>query len=256
MNTPPPNNQHVSCEASAKREPARVLRSLGEAETSNRAYWLAAVCSLAWFALWLSAFRPIPEPAPEPMPRPAVAICSATDETLSRLRAPTLFALPSKEGFSGTFPEKRVNVRLSPERLRQPETYLARQPGTAAPDQTTLIERIPFPQSELPAPGATPTAVIRRPETIVFFFSPELASRATEIKPPSEIESLPDASVRIHLTVRPDGTVAHAFFETPMEQATLLSAVRKLRFTPAPEKTGGWLDIRFTPDRENRGENR
>ncbi len=229
MNTPPSSNQ----------QPA----------TSNRAYWLvAAVCSLAWFTFWLSAFRPIPEPEPRLESHLVAAICPATDPALQTLQAPTLFALPSEQGFSGTFPEKQVNVRLSLERPRQSETYLSRQPVAApAPDQTQLIESIPHSESELPAPGGNRTTVIRTPEKIVFFFSPELAPRATGIKPPAEIESLSDASVRIRLTVRPDGTVAHAFFETPMEQPALLSAIRKLRFTPTPEETSGWLDIRFTP---------
>ncbi len=228
----------MSCEASAKRGPA----------TSNRAYWLAAaVCALAWFAFWLSAFRPIPEPEPRFESPWIAAVCPATDPTLKTLQAPTLFALPSEQGFSGTFPENQVNVRLSLEQPRQPETYLSRQPLAApTPDQTQLIESIPRSESELPAPGGNRTTVIRNPETIAFFFSPELASRATEIETPTKIETHADASVRIRLTVRPNGTVAHAFFESPMEQSALLSAIRKLRFTPAPEETSGWLDIRFT----------
>ncbi len=229
MNTPPPNNQ----------QPA----------TNTRAYWLvAAACSVAWFAFWLSAFQPIQEPTPQPTPQLAVAVCPATDPTLNTLQAPTLFALPSKQGFSGTFPADRVNVDLSLKRPQHPGTYLSHQPAAApAPDQTQLTESIPRSESELPAPGGTRTTVIRNPEKIALFFSPELAARATEIETPSEIETLPDASIHIHLTVRPDGTVAHAFFETPTEQPALLSAVRKLRFTPAPEETSGWLDIRFTP---------
>ncbi len=206
------------------------------------------MCSLAWFAFWLSAFRPIPEPEPRLEFPLAAAVCPATDQTLKTLQAPTLFALPSEQGFSGTFPEKQVNVRLSLEQPQQPGTYLSRQPAASpAPDQTQLIESIPRSESELPAPGRNCTTVIRNPETIAFFFSPELAPRATGIEPPPEIESPSAASVRIRLTVRPDGTVAHAFFETPMEHPALLISVRKLRFTPAPEKTSGWLNIRFTP---------
>lgn len=208
----------------------------------------AFACSVAWFAFWLLPFRPIPEPVFRQESRPPAAVCPAVDETLESLQAPTLFALPSEEGFSGTFPEKRINMALSVKQPHQPETYLARQTTAAsAPDQTKLIERIPLPQSELPVPGATPTAVVRQPEKIAFFFSPELAARAAEIEPPTDIESLPGSSVRIRLTVRPDGSVAHAFFETPVEQPALLGSVRKLRFAPAPEETAGWLDIRFTP---------
>ncbi len=227
LNTPPPNNQQPT--------------------TSNRVYWLAAVCSVAWFAFWLSAFRPVPEPAPQPKFRLPAAICPATDPALNTLQSPTLFALPSEQGFSGTFPADQVNVRLSLEQPRRSETYLSRQPtSTPTPDQTQLFENIPRSESELPAPGGNRTPVLRNPKPIAFFFSPELASRATGIKPPVEIESPSAASVRIHLTVRPDGTVAHAFFERPAEQAVLLISVRKLRFTPAPKETSGWLDIRFT----------
>jgi len=215
---------------------------------------MAIVCSLAWFALWLSAFHPVPEPSFPATPHLAATIFPATDETLSPFRAPTLFALPSEQGFSGTFPEDRVNVRLSLERPHQPKTYLPRQPtDTPAPNPTQLTENIPLPESELPAPGATRTTVIRQPERIAFFFSPELASRATDIETPDVITALPGSSIRIRLSVRPDGNVAHAFCETPIEQPTLLRAIRNLRFTPSSEKTEGWLDIRFTPDREKAG---
>ncbi len=216
---------------------------------------VALVCSLAWFALWLTAFQPMPEPLVEFAQQPPAAFCPATDKTLHSLQAPTLFALPSKEGFSGTFPERQVNVELSLERPRQPDTWLSRQPAAApAPDQTQLIESIPLPQNKLPAPGVVRTTVIRQPEPIALFFSPELQSRATEIKSINGIEILPVASVRIQLTVRPDGRVAHAFFEKPMENTALLSTVRQLRFAPAPEETAGWLDIRFSPSREKAGD--
>lgn len=206
---------------------------------------LATLCAIAWFAFWLSAFEPTVQPQIQE-PRPlAAAFCPAANETL---QAPTLFALPSEQGFSGVFPEQRVNVDLSLERPRQPETYLSRQPvATATPDQTQLIESIPLPQNKLPAPGATRTVVIRQPERIALFFSPELKPRASEIKSISEIDTLSSASVRIRLTVRPDGSVAHAFFETPIKQPALLSAIRKLRFTATDKETVGWLDIRYTP---------
>ncbi|MBI9019988.1 MAG: hypothetical protein JEZ10_01865 [Verrucomicrobia bacterium] len=216
---------------------------------------VALVCALAWFALWLTAFRPMPERPAKSKPRPAAAFCPSADRTLHALQAPTLFALPSEEGFSGIFPERRVNVNLSLELPRQPETYLSRQPGAApAPDQTQLIERIPLPQNKLPAPGAGRTTVLRQPEPIALFFSPELQPRATEIKSLSGVETLSVASVRIRLTVRPDGNVAHAFFEDPMENAALLSAIRRLRFNPAPEESTGWLDIRFSPSTGKEGD--
>ena len=218
-------------------------------DPSNRAFWLAFVCTLAWFALWLSAFRPVLELPVEPARYPTAAFCPAANEPL---QSPTLFALPSEQGFSGVFPARSVNVTLSLERPPQPQTYLARQPTAApAPDQTQLIESIPLPQNKLLAPGATRTVVIRQPEPIILFFSPNLQPRVNETTFPNEIKSLPAASVRIHLNVRPDGSIAHAFFESPVDSSTLLSAVRKLRFTPTDEETAGWLDIRYTPPQEN-----
>lgn len=210
---------------------------------------LAFLCSLAWFALWLSAFQPALEPPFQPVHLPPVALHPRPEGVLRTLQSPTLFARPSAEGFSGTFPENRVDLSLSLERPHQPETYLDRRPAAApAPDRTQLmIETIPLPQSDLPAPGAPRTAVERRPERIELFFSAELQTRASETGPLKEIEDLSTASLRIHLTVRPDGTVAHAFFDTPAEQPALLSAIRRIRFTPEAEETSGWLDIRFTP---------
>ncbi len=208
----------------------------------------ALLCSFAWFALWLTAFRPGPETPIEPKPRPAVSIRPAIGKSQSPLQSPTLFALPSEKGFSGSFPEGQVDIDLSLEQPRQPEIYLPRQTAAApAPDQTELIERISLPQNKLPAPGAAQTAVIRKPEPVTLFFSPELQPRAAETKIPANLEAPPVASARIHLTVRPDGTVAHAFFETPMEHPALLGAIRRLRFAPAPETTSGRLDIRFNP---------
>jgi hypothetical protein len=210
---------------------------------------VALVCSLVWFALWLSAFRPVEERPYVPSFSPPVALCPTPGNALHLLQAPTLFALPSEQGFSGIFPERHIDVPLSLEQPRQPKTYLSRQPTAAAPpDQAKLIERIPLLQSTLPVPGEQRTIATRHPDRITLFFSPELQPRATETGTLNEIEDLPVASIRIHLTVQPNGKVAHAFFATPIEQPALLRAVRTLRFSPASEKTDGWLDIRFTPE--------
>jgi len=213
----------------------------------NRICWLAALCAIAWFALWLLAFHPVSGPAFCSPTRPAVAISPSPGAMLRSVQSPTLFAFPSKQGFSGTFPENRVSTHPMIERSRPPETYLSRRLVPApAPDQTKLIEQVSLPQSELPAPGATQTEVVRRPGRMTLFCSPELLPRANGIELPGDLEILSSTSIRIHLTVRPDGRVAHAFFESPARQPALLNAVRKLRFSPAAEKTEGRLDIRFT----------
>ena len=210
---------------------------------------VALVCALLWFAFWLSAFRPVEERPYAPSFSPPAALCLATDTALHLLQAPTLFALPSVQGFSGIFPERHIDVPISLEQPRQPKTYLSRQPtASAPPDQAKLIERIPLLQSTLPVPGEQRTIATRHPDRIALFFSPELQPRANETGTLNEIADLPVASIRIHLTVQPNGKVAHAFFETPIEQSALLRAVRALRFSPASEKTEGWLDIRFTPE--------
>ncbi len=211
-------------------------------------YFLATVCAIAWFAFWLSAFQPSSNTAPQPKTQRSATLCSSTDPTLNTLQSPTLFALPSKQGFSGTFPADQVDVTLSLERPHQPETYLTHQPVAAPiPDQTQLIESIPRSESELPPPKKNRTTNTRKPENIAFFFSPELAARATNIKPPKKLYTLPQTTVRIHLSIRPNGTVKHAFFENPTKQPALLSTIRGLRFDQAYEKTSGWLNIRISP---------
>ena len=215
---------------------------------SNRAYGLAAICALIWFAFWLSAFHPISAPATPPKPPPAITLCRTPNPTLKPLLTPTLFALPSTKGFSGTFPENTIHTPRSIENQHPSKTYLSRQPpASPVTDQINLIESIVLPESELPAPGAKQTTLTRQPEKIAFFFSPELQPRATQIEPATQLDPLPNSSLRIQLTVRSDGTVEHAFFETPTEHPALLQTIRRLRFTPAANKTVGWLDIRFTP---------
>lgn len=217
------------------------------ATTSKRAYWLASVCALAWFALWLTAFRPAPTSLFQPESPPRLILHPDINGSFA-LQNPTRFARPSQEGFSGTFPPERIPLRLALRQPHPPETYLSR-PSAIAPaqNQPESIEAIPLPQSELPAPGAARTTLVRHPGRIELFFSPELQSRADCAEPFKEIEALSLVTLRIHLTVRPDGTVAHALFETPAEPPALLSAIRKIRFSPSPETTVGWLDIRFTP---------
>ena len=103
---------------------------------------------------------------------------------------------------------------------------------------------------DLPAPGARPTAIIQQPDRIALFLSPELQARADE-PPQLTVSGILPASVRIHLGIRPDGTVDQVLFETPVENEALAGAVRQLRFKPAAVRTDSWLDLRFTPGGES-----
>jgi len=206
----------------------------------------AILCALLWFAFWLIAFHPRPIRKITATVYPAAIFLPAGAEDIREIRSPTLFALPSEQGFSGTFPESHVNLKLSLDQPDQPKFYLPREPADRTPPtQISLLETVPPLQSQLPAPGATHTGSAPRPERIALFFSPSLQVRMPD---PVELDlsgTLPP-SVRIHLTIRPNGTVEQALFETPVENSTLAGAVRKLRFAPAAEQTSGWLDIRFT----------
>ena len=154
-------------------------------------------------------------------------------------------SLPSDEGFSGRFLETRVDLRLSLEKPSSPVRYLPHE-NTPAPgiNQTLLTVETALPQSALPIPGTTPSEPVRPVEGLQLFLSPELTPRAGNT-PQLNIASagLPE-TVRVNLSVRTDGTVGHALFETPVTNAALLSAVRQLHFKPAAEPTESWIDIR------------
>jgi len=214
----------------------------------NWTYGLTGICSLLWFVFWLTAFHPMEQPAALSPSRPAISLDPKTDEPLRTLQNPTFFALPSKEGFSGIFPENHVNISLTLERPKHPKMVLARQPGTApVPDQTQLIKSVPLPSSQLSVPHQYRTIPMRQPDRIALFFSPNLPPCINSTESLQEIKPLSPSSTHIDLTVRPNGTVAHAFFETPTDQPALRSRVYQLRFSPVPKEIHGWLDIRFTP---------
>lgn len=209
----------------------------------------ALLCAAVWFAFWMLAFRPVPLRPPIPSVHPEATRLVTDDETMRKLKAPTLFALPSGEGFSGQFLETRVDLRLTLEKPASPVRFLA-QENIAAPgvNQALLTSETDIPPGALPAPGSAPRTEIRPAEGTLLFLSPELKLRAAEtlqLNIPGK--GLPE-TVRVNLTVRPDGTVEHALFDTPATNAVLLSAVRQLRFKPAAEKTEGWIDIRFAQE--------
>lgn len=216
----------------------------------KRFYGLALLCALLWFAVWVMAFQPLPHQA-EPHPvRPRLCVFSNKSPTLRTVQNPTIFALPSPQGFSETFPEARVNITLSLEQPPQPEFYLSRETVVRpAPNQGQLFEAAPLPKSSLPRPGAKKMAPVPQPERIALFLSPELQNR---IQSPLEIEisgTLP-ASIRIHLKIQPNGIISQTFFQPAVESPELTGALRKLRFTPTATQTDGWIDLRFTPKGE------
>jgi len=226
----------------------------------STAMGIATIFALLWFALWLVPFRPAPPPgAPAPAARPA-AFLNTEIQDQQGLKSPALFALPSKKGFSGGFPEAGINLlmpsgeagagSLLPESsLREPEPprYVARKPAEReSPDQVSLQEAIPELKMELPAPATRPMSSVLQPKKIALFLSPELQTRTDE---PLELKlsgTLPP-SVRVYLGIRPDGTVDQVLFGTPVENSALAGAIRKLRFKPAARRTDSWLDLRFTP---------
>jgi hypothetical protein len=205
----------------------------------------ALLCAAGWYAFWMFAFRPAPLSALITASRPEVTRLAEDDNPLRKLKAPTLFALPSDEGFSGGFLPDRVDLRLTLEKPSNPVRYLSHE-STAAPaiNQTTpTVQTLPV-QNSLPAPGAAATETVRQGAGTQLFLSPELNLRSDSV--PQLSSALPGrtGTIRINLVVRPDGTVEQALFETPVTNAALLSAVRQLRFKPSEARTQGWVDIR------------
>ena len=209
----------------------------------------AILCAAGWFALWLFAFRPAPLRPATPSMHPEVTRLVTDDETLRKLKTPTLFALPADAGFSGRFVENQVNLRLTLEKPATSIRYLPKE-NSAAPDvtRTLLTAETALPQGALPAPGTAPRPAIWPAAYTQLFLSPELKPRASE--PPQlniAASGLPE-TVRVNLAVRADGTVESAFFDAPVTNAALLSAIRQLQFNPSKEKTDGWIDIRFAQE--------
>ena len=210
---------------------------------------VAILCAAGWFALWMFAFRPAPFRQAMSTVHPEVSRLVPDDETLRKLKTPTLFALPSDTGFSGRFVEDQVNLRLTLEKPAAPVRYLPKD-NRAAPDinSALLSAETSLPQGALPAPGTVPRPAIRPAAGTQLFLSPELKPRACDaLQINIEASGLPEI-VRVNLAVRSDGTVEQAFFDTPVTNAALLGAVRQLQFKPSKEKTEGWIDIRFTQE--------
>ena len=209
----------------------------------------AILCAVGWFALWLFAFRPAPLRPATPSVHPEVIRLVADDETLRKLKAPTLFALPADAGFSGRFVDNQVNLRLTLEKPATSVRYLPKE-NSAAPDvnRALLTAETVLPQGALRAPGTAPRPAIRPVAGTQLFLSPELKLRASDLPQLHiAVAGLPE-TVRANLVVRADGTVESAFFDAPVTNAALLGAVRQLQFNPSKENTEGWIDIRFTQE--------
>lgn len=209
----------------------------------------ALFCATAWLAFWLFAFRPAPPGPARTVSHPEFTRLIADNATLDKLKTPTLFALPSTEGFSGPFLENRIDLHLTLEKTNSPARYLSPEKvATSSIDRSQLMEETALPQGVLPAPGTAPrTAILPAVETQLFL-SPELKPRAGDTPKLSGASAGMSGTLRVNLTIRADGTVEYVFFETPVTNTALLSAIRQLRFKPAAERTESWIDIRFAQE--------
>jgi hypothetical protein len=212
----------------------------------------ALLCAGGWFALWLLAFRPpLPSSPPPEVARPEFTRLIADEQTLDKLKTPTLFALPSAEGFSGQFIDDRIHLPPSTGTTPRPERYLP--PATAAApgvDLTLLTAETALTQSALPLPGTAlrPTAPMAAAPRPQLFLSPELVARGPAPAWPAAWTG-PVLSVRAEITVRPDGSVAAVLLNEPSAEPLLLPALlRQLRFSPAERETTGWIDVRLMPE--------
>ncbi len=209
----------------------------------------ALLCAIAWFAFWLFALRPaVPSPVITAS-QPEFTRLIADDATLDKLKAPTLFALPSTEGFSGLFLENVIDLHPALEKTNSPIRYLSPEKVvTPGVDRSYLMEETTLPHGALPAPGAAPRTAISPVAETQLFLSPELKLRAGDMPQLGVASSGMYGTLRVNLTVRTDGTVEYVFFETPVTNTALLSAIRQLRFKPASERTESWIEIRFAQE--------
>lgn len=214
---------------------------------------VALLCAAGWATLWLFAFHPAPVRAPLKPFSPAITRLSGGDEIVRTLQQPTLFALPSKSGFSGDFIADRIELRLVLEKPASPASFLPNEPPAAIPlDRATLLNGTGLPQSGLPVPGTTPRTPIQPLTQSRIFLSPELALRAgNSLQLDLTEPNLPD-TLRVWITIRPDGTVDRVLFDSPNDSPGLLRAIRTLSFKPSETATEGWMDIRFVRQEEEK----
>ena len=209
----------------------------------------ALLCAAGWYAFWLLAFRPAPSRPFIAITHPKVTQLILNDETRRKLKIPTRFALPSNEGFSDRFLGDRVDIRLSLEKPFNPIRYLPRENAIMSSANPTLLttETI-LPKNDLPIPNTIPRQIPPPSATTQLFLSPELKPRAYDTLRLNIIAAGLPETIRVNLTVGPDGTVERALFENPAAGIALLNAVRQLHFKPAAGSTEGWMDIHFTQE--------
>ena len=207
---------------------------------------IALLCAVGWFAFWLLAFRPAPLRSALPSIHPEWIRLPADDKILNKITLPTLFALPSAEGFSGQFIKDKIAVERTPKKPDDPTRYLSHGNDSAPGIRPSLLlKEAALPKNALPLPGVLPRVAVPPETGARFFLSPELKGRASELPQLTIADpSLPE-NIRVNLAIRTDGTVKSAFFENPVTNVALLSAVRQLQFKPAQTETDGWIDIRF-----------
>lgn len=207
----------------------------------------ALICAAGCFSAWVLAFRPVfPPPVVPPAPHAELTRLIASEKILDQLKTPTLFALPSEAGFSGKFIEGKIERHITPEKQVPAEQYLPMiLPAVPALDPDQLTEKTVPLDEALPEPGIAPKHAAQTATGTCLFFSPQLKDRSIPL--PADTFPVADSldAVRVNLSVRADGTVASAFFDSPVTNAALLNAVRRLPFKPAAEQTDGWVEIRF-----------
>jgi len=209
----------------------------------------ALICAAGWYTFWLLSFRPAPSRPLIAIARPKVTRLVMDNETLRKLRVPTLFARPSIDGFSGDFLGDRVDIRLSLEKPASPIRYLPQENAIGPSANLTLLTtKAIIPKNELPVPGATPRQIPPPGATTQLFLSPELTPRAHDALRINIVSAGLPETIRVNLTVGPDGTVERALFENPAAGIALLNAVRQLHFKSASGPTEGWMDIHFTQE--------
>jgi hypothetical protein len=207
----------------------------------------ALICAAGWHAFWLLAFQPAPLRPLIARPRPKATRLVMDNETLRTLRVPTLFALPSNEGFSGNFLGDRVDIHLSLEKPASPIRYLPQENAIVPSANLNLLTtETLIPKNELPVPGTLLRQSPPPGATTQLFLSPELKPRAHDALRLNIVAAGLPETIRVNLTISPDGIVERALFENPAASTALLNAVRQLHFKPAAGPTEGWMDIHFT----------
>jgi hypothetical protein len=212
----------------------------------------ALLCAVVWFGLWLIPFRPLRDRPVKDAAVPDVVYLAADDDAVRVLRDPTLFALPSENGFSGDFPSGRIRLSLRLEKESDPVRFLPRPaPRPAVLNSDELLGDDPRRQQALPERMKRPYPDSLPQDPGRLFLSPELQARAAgTLRIAAGITNLPE-TVRAHLSIRADGTVERVMLHTPVENPALLPALRRLRFTPDDRPAAGEISIRFLPEEES-----